>query len=120
MDDMRFIPSLVGIGALLPLVASAASAQELIKNVLIFANTRLLPFLLGIAFLFIVYNAFRFFIVEGASKEGQTKAKSLAIYGVLAFVFIVIFWGAVKLLSESIGLQGQKAPTPDYVQQYKK
>jgi uncharacterized membrane protein YidH (DUF202 family) len=117
---MRYIPTLIGFGAFMPLVASAANAQTLIKNVLIFANTKLLPFLLGIAFLFIVWNIFRFFVVEGASKDGQTKAKSLAIYGVMAFVFIVIFWGAVNLLSESIGLQRQKAPTPDYVQQYKK
>ena len=117
---MRKLPAILGIVALLPYVAHAASIQGLIKNVLIFANTKLLPFLLGIAFLFIVYNAFKFFIVEGATKEGQGKAKNLAIYGVLAFVFIVIFWGLVNFFAESIGLSGQKAPQFDYVEQYKK
>jgi len=115
---MRLIPALISASALLPVVASAASVQETIGHVLTFSNQTLIPFLLGIAFLFVVINIIRFFVIGGASEDGQKKGKSLALYGVLAFVFIVIFWGAVNFLSNSIGLGGEKAPTPDYMEAY--
>lgn len=85
-----------------------------------FANNILIPFLLGLAFLFVVINAIRFFVFEGATDDGQKKAKALAVYGVAAFVVIIIFWGVVNLLSSSLGLVVKNAPTTDYVEQMKK
>ena len=102
----------------IPFLASAQgiSAQGFIKNFLVFSNTVLIPFLLGIAFLFFVFNAFRFFIVGGSSDDGREKAKNLALYGVLAFVIIVVFWGIVNLLSSSLGFNDGNTPTPDYLE----
>ena len=102
----------------LPFLASAQgiSAQGFIKNFLVFSNTVLIPFLLGIAFLFFVFNAFRFFIVGGSTDDGREKAKDLALYGVLAFVIIVVFWGIVNLLSSSLGFNDGNTPTPDYLE----
>jgi fumarate reductase subunit D len=105
---------------LFPFVTFAASLQTDIKNLLTFSNTILLPFILGIAFLFVVINAIRFFVIGGATEDGHDKAKNLAIYGVSAFVVIVIFWGLVNLISSSLGYAGEKAPTLDYVEQMKK
>ena len=85
-----------------------------------FSNNTLIPFLLGLAFLFVVINAIRFFVIGGAEAPSQEKAKALAIYGVAAFVVIVIFWGVVNLLSSSLGFTGKKMPTPDYEQQMKR
>jgi len=70
-----------------------------------FVNNIVIPFLMGLAFLFFVINAFRFFIVGGANADSQEKAKSLAVYGLLAFVLIIVFWGIVSLLTSSLGLQ---------------
>lgn len=94
--------------------AQGASLQNLFKNFLTFISETLIPFLLGIGFLFIVINAFRYFILGGADEKAQEKAKSLAIYGVAAFVFLIIFFGLVNLISESIGLEKETAPTSDY------
>lgn len=105
--------------SLFPLLTNAASAQQDIKSVLTFSNTVLLPFILGIGFLFVVINAIRFFVIEGATEDGHEKAKALAIYGVAAFVVIVIFWGVVNLLASSFGFAGATAPTPDYIEQMK-
>jgi predicted PurR-regulated permease PerM len=105
---------------LLPSLTYAASAQGLIKNVLTFSNEILLPFLLGIAFLFVVWNAVKFFVIQGATDDGQKNAKNLAIYSVLAFVFIVVFWGLINFLSDSLGLTSTNAPAPDYLDAYPK
>lgn len=102
----------------LPFLASAQglSAQGFIASFLIFANTVLIPFLLGIAFLFFIFNVIRFFVAGGGNEDDRTKAKDLAIYGVLAFVIMVVFWGIVNLLAGSLGFAGKNVPTPDYLE----
>ena len=110
--------SLLALIILLPSIALAQnlSVQGFITSFLAFSNTVLIPFLLGFAFLFFVFNAIRFFVAGGANEKDRTAAKSLAIYGVLAFVIMVIFWGVVNLLASSIGFDGQNVPTPDYLE----
>jgi hypothetical protein len=104
--------------ALLPLLtyAQGTGLQNLFTNLLSFISTTLIPFILGIAFLFFVINVFRYFIFGGANEEGRENAKNLAIYSVLAFVTIVLFWGLVNLLASSTGLGGKDAPLPDYME----
>ena len=80
-----------------------------------FTNTIVIPFLLGIAFLFIVINVFRFFIIGGANTDSQEKARALALYGVGAFVLIIIFWGIINILTSTLGLATQTASKSDYV-----
>ena len=108
---------LLGI-LVLPSLTYASSFQETFKHLLEFTNTRLLPFLIGIGFLFIVINSIRYFVVEGANEDGREKAKRLAIYGTLAFVMIVVFWGLVNLISNSIGLADDTGPKIDYIEEY--
>ena len=90
--------------------------QNFFKNLLTFIDTKLIPFLIGLAFLFFVINAIRYFVFEGAEEEGREKAKNLALYSVLAFFTMVVFWGIVNLLASSTGLQGKAAPVPDYIE----
>jgi predicted PurR-regulated permease PerM len=93
--------------------------EQYIIALVTFINNIFIPFLLGLAFLFFVINAFRFFIVGGANADSKEKARSLAVYGVLAFVLIIVFWGIVNLLTGSLGLSGQglpsDTPTSDYI-----
>ena len=99
---------------LFPIVTHAQSLQEFFTNLTKFLSNIVIPFLLGIAFLFFVWNAFRFFILGGANEESQDKAKSLAIYGVSAFVLIITFWGIINLLASSLGFDGCDPPKSDY------
>jgi hypothetical protein len=93
--------------------------EQYIIALVTFVNTIVIPFLLGIAFLVFVINIFRFFIAGGANTDSQEKARSLATYGILAFVLIMVFWGVVNLLTGSLGLSGQGVPsdipTSDYI-----
>ena len=115
---MKKILYIVSLFPILPTIALAQtlSAQGFIAGLLAFTNSVLIPFLLGFAFLFFVFNAFRFFVVNGGNEDGQKNAKNLAIYGVLAFVILIVFWGVVNLLVSSIGLNGKNTPTPDYLE----
>jgi hypothetical protein len=90
--------------------------EQYVIALITFVNTIVIPFLLGIAFLVFVINIFRFFIVGGANTDSQEKARSLATYGILAFVLIMVFWGVVNILSSSLGLASQTASKSDYVE----
>ena len=85
----------------------AGPLQDLMINILVFANTVLIPFIIGIGFLSFVYGMFKYFIVGGANDEKKEQGKSLMIYATMGFVIIIIFFGVVNLLSESTGLQGE-------------
>ncbi|MCB9815129.1 hypothetical protein H6785_00895 [Candidatus Nomurabacteria bacterium] len=100
---------------LLPVITHAESLQTFFTNFIQFLSNIVIPFLLGIAFLFFVINAFRFFIYGGDNEEDQTKAKTLAIYSISAFILIITFWGIINLLVSSLGFGGVDQPPSDYV-----
>ena len=113
---MKKIVPIASIFLLLPLVSYAQGTfQSFLTNLVTFLSGTVIPFLLGVAFLFFVINAIRYFVVGGSSEEGREKAKYLAIYGLLAFVLIITFWGLVNLLVNSTGVGGKKQPDSDYV-----
>lgn len=105
----------VSVFTFFPLVTHAQTLQAFFKNLLLFFNNVLIPFLLGIAFLIFIINVIRYFIFGSTSQEGQEKARALAMYSVFALVLIIIFWGIIAILAKSTGLSGESAPTPDYI-----
>jgi hypothetical protein len=105
----------IPVTSLVPVIASAQIAttggggpfEALLKNILNFSNSVLIPFIIGIGFLFFVWGMFLYFIAGGGSDESKEKGKSLMINATMAFVVIIIFFGAVNLLTTSTGLEGQ-------------
>ena len=85
--------------------ASGGPFGELLRNILGFTQTTLIPFIIGIGFLVFVWGMFKYFILGGANEDAQKEGKNLMIYATLAFLFIIIFWGVVNLLADSTGLQ---------------
>jgi hypothetical protein len=104
--------------ALLPFIPSIVLAQATLNTYIIefglFLNRFVVPMILALAFLFFVYNAVRFFVIGGASSESQEKAKTLALWGVLAFVFILSIWGLTNVLVAAFGVGGNQKICPDY------
>jgi hypothetical protein len=115
---MKKILYFLSVFPILPTIAFAhtLSAQSLITKFLTFSNRVLIPFALALAFLFFLINVIRFFVINGAEEDGRKNAKNLALYSVLAFVVLIVFWGIINLLAGSTTLNGKTAPTPDYVQ----
>lgn len=90
---------------ILPTVSYAqGDIQTMVSTFGSFLYTGVIPFLLGLAFVFFIVNIIRYFIIESSDLEGRKKAKALAIYGVGAFLLISIFWGLIGFLFEGIGL----------------
>lgn len=93
--------------------------EVLMRNILNFTNSVLIPFIIGIGFLFFVWGMFQYFIAGGASDESKEKGKSLMINATIGFVVIIIFFGIINLLTSSTGLEGQyiknvpSVPVPD-------
>lgn len=82
--------------------------EDLLKNILVFGNTVVIPFIIGIGFLVFVWGMFQYFIAGGANDESKEKGKKLMINATIGFVVIIIFFGAINLLTSSTGLQGQQ------------
>ena len=108
-------PAVSAFLSAVPLVSFAATTGfnsnggkfgTLLKDILTFSNTVLIPFIIGIGFLVFVYGMFMYFVVGGADEAKQKQGKSLMIYATLGFVLIVVFWGVVNLLASSTGLGG--------------
>jgi uncharacterized membrane protein YidH (DUF202 family) len=115
---MNNIKTFVTSAALLamPMLASAQGAVletdggafgDLLRNILTFSNSVLIPFILGIGFLVFVWGMFRYFIAGGANDEAKEQGKSLMVYATLGFVLIIVFWGIVNLVATSTGLSGE-------------
>lgn len=113
MKYFRFLPVLVLLSP--NLVFAQTSLQTFIPNLVAFLSNVIIPFLFAIAFFVFVFNAFKYFILESANEEGREKAKNLVLYSVLAFLFLIIFWGIIDIVVNSTGLQGKNQPCPDYI-----
>jgi len=109
---------LAGLVFIPNLVFAQGTLQSLLANIPIFLSDIVIPFLFGIAFLFFVINVIRYFVIGGSSEEGREKAKDLLIYSIAAFVLLIIFWGLVNMLVETLGLGGETQPCPDYILQF--
>ena len=97
-----------------PFFAHAQGLQGFLTTFTLFVSGVLIPFLFGMAFLVFVINAVRFFVIQSSNEDGREKARKLIMYSILAFVFLVAFWGIINLLTASLGLGGCTTPMSDY------
>jgi succinate dehydrogenase/fumarate reductase cytochrome b subunit len=98
------------------LALAQSSLQNALSGALTFIDGVLIPFLFGVAFLFFIVNIVRYLVLDGGNEDARDNAKNLALYGFGAFVFLIIFWGIVNLVVDSLGLNCG-AIRPDYLGQ---
>lgn len=99
---------------LLDLETHTMDIQTALTNFLTFINSSLIPLIVALAFIFFLFNVFRYFILGGANEEAQSKAKLLAVWGILAFVIIISLWGIVNFFVTGFGFGGNQIVCPDY------
>ena len=90
------------------------SIQDFLRFFIDLTNTTLIPLIFGIAIVFFIWNAARYFVFSGADEEGRSKAKILMIYGIAGMVFMLSLWGLVRMASDTFGLGRSNAPCPDF------
>jgi hypothetical protein len=103
--------TLLTLMAFLPAVGHAQTAtapelSELLQSFIEFSNDTLIPFTLGVGFLFLVFGVLRYFFIGGADEESRNKGKSYIVSVIVGFIVILIFWGVINLLANSTGLAG--------------
>ena len=108
------------VSSCLPLSALAQGGdKDTVQGYLVlitnFVGDTLLPFLFAIALLFFLVNIARYFIIGGSEAESQEKAKTLAIYGIGAFVFLISIWGIVNMFVSAFEIDDTEANCPDYL-----
>lgn len=113
-----FAASLFILTPSLALAQFTSSLQNTFKGIMLFFDSTLIPFMFGVAFLIFAINVVRYFVAGAGNKDAQENAKSVALYGVMAFVFISIFWGIVNMFVDSTGLEGCRPVTSDYVENH--
>lgn len=84
--------------------ATGGAFGTLLKTIIEFSNSVLIPFIIGIGFLVFVWGMFQYFIAGGANDDSKEKGKSLMIYATVGFLLIIVFWGIVNLLANATGL----------------
>jgi heme/copper-type cytochrome/quinol oxidase subunit 2 len=115
MKQSTFYPASIVLLSLVPSItnaqladsASAGQLEEALTNILVVTNTTLIPFIVGIAFLFFVFGVFRYFILGGADEEKRAQGRSFVVTSIVFFVLIIIFFGVVNMFTESTGLDGE-------------
>jgi len=86
------------------------------EGILVLFNGFIIPLLITIAVLFFVVNVVRYFIVESDDTESRAVARDFGMYGILALVFIVAFWGIVNFFVVSLGfVEDDCYPIPDWI-----
>ncbi len=64
------------------------------------ANT-IIPFLIGIAFVIIVWGIFKYILHAGDSEQ-VAKGRMYIVYGVIALFLMLSFWGFVTMIHTSL------------------
>ncbi len=88
--------------------------SALIEDLLQIGNAFIF-FLMAIAIAAFIYNVIKYFLVETDNVSQRENARNHALYGILAFLIIVIFWGLVEFLVNGLSLFQQTSPIPDYI-----
>lgn len=93
--------------------ANKYSLQGYLVLILSFLNNVIIPLIFSIALLFFLVNVARSFIIE--AEADREKARSLALYGIAAFVFLVSIWGIVNMFVGGLGFGNNEVQCPDYL-----
>lgn len=91
--------------------------QTFIDNFLGFLNSSIIPFILAVAFIVFLWNIVRYFVFSGSDEKEHENARSVALWGIAAFVIILSLWGIVNLFVYGFDLAHVNSITPDYMQQ---
>ncbi len=105
--------SIVGISALLPMLAFGAldftDINSSINSVTGIINS-LIPVIIGIALLLFLIGILQY-VTAGGDEEKRAAARGLIIFGIIALFVMVAAWGFVKILTSTFfGNSNYSAP----------
>ena len=98
------------------MITGMDSIQQFLIAITYFIGNVIIPFLFGVALLVFIFNVARYFIIGGDNEANRAKAKQLALYAILAFVFLVSIWGIVNMFVYAFDIGGSYPVGSDYIE----
>lgn len=90
-------------GLIAPLAASAANFSDFLDQLTTNFINPLIPFLIAVATLIFIFGVVRY--ITAAGDEEKTKeGRKFIIYGIIGLAIIVLVWGFVNILINSLNL----------------
>jgi len=65
-------------------------------------NSAIIPLIFALAFLFFLWNIFRF--VQSSDKTNKEEAKTRMVWGLIALFVMLSVWGIIAILSKTLGI----------------
>ena len=95
--------------------AATKKLQDYILLITDFIGNTLIPFFFALALFFFLVNMTRFFILKGGDAYARDQARTFAMYGLIAFVFLVSIWGITNIILGAFDLDEAQPICPDYI-----
>ncbi len=64
--------------------------------------TLLVPFIIGLTFLFIIWGMAKAWIIDGGNEESTQAGKTILLTGIIGLTVMVGMWGIVSLVRNAI------------------
>ena len=98
-------------GLLLPALASAQTAQNIIAVVDVFALilNRVVGIVIIFAIIWFIWGLAEYIFEESGDAKNRAKGRERMIMGVIALFVIISIWGLVRFLQNSLGIQGSSS-----------
>lgn len=64
--------------------------------------TLLVPFIIGLTFLFIIWGIAKAWIIDGGNEESTQTGKTILLTGIIGLTVMVGMWGIVSLVRSAI------------------
>jgi predicted PurR-regulated permease PerM len=73
-------------------------------------NSTIVPFFFALAFIFYIYNIYKFFIQNGSEPKSIESGKTFAFWGIVGFAVMLSVWGLVNILINTFALDSSTHP----------
>lgn len=115
MIRMKYVFGFLALLLVVPGIAQAATLQQYLISIIAFIGDTIVPFLFAFAIFFLIWNILRYFILSHGDEKGVEKGKNAVLWGVIALVVLIAFWGIINLLVDAVGLGNAGYICPDYL-----
>ena len=82
--------------------------------VLTVVNSYFVPILIAVAFITVLWGAFKYFIWGAENEQEKADGRKFAMWGIIGFVIIMSVWGIVNIVKDTLIPTTAKSTHPTY------
>lgn len=103
----------VALFALTPIAfaeAATGTPTSFVQSIITFIDTAVIPTIFALAFVFLVFGIYRYFILGGANEEKRKEGQQFVTWALIGLVLMFSVWGIIRLLTSTLGFSSQARP----------